>query len=318
MAADQLPSILIFARAHPRVRLDTSRMNVLSRVVFPWVSQFLAVRTGYLRSAGRQCAKTILTLTTCCLLWQSATTARVKEVRRVLSFYRIDLTSLAAAMEDTFMEHGAVGGFGTPYSVVLNRHITVWDLQKKYIVITAILLFFTQTLLIVALLWQRARRRKTEADLIVANDRLRLAVESAISVGWEWDVKSGRDLRFGALPTMFGIPSNTYSGSVRDFYRYVHPDDRQRVSEAMTAARQDRKPYVAEYRIVRSDGAVRWVSARGQFYFARNGKAEQMLGMAVDVTDRRQAEEVQRRHDAIVEFSDDAIISKNLDGVIQS
>jgi PAS domain S-box-containing protein len=272
-------------------------------------------------------------------------------------------------MEDTFVGHGSVGGFVTPYAaegraagrtavrilkgekpqdipvvsdtnlymfdwravrrwgfreadlppgtVLLNKHPTVWDSYREYI-IGFILLFFTQTLLIVALLWQRTRRRKTEAELILANDRLRRAAESAASVGWDWDVKTGRAFRFGDLRTMFGIPSNTCSGTIEDFYDYVHPEDRQQVSEAVTAARQNRTPYASEFRIIRPDGAMRWAVASGRFYYSKKNDAERMLGMAVDITDRKQAEEVQRRHDAIVEFSDDAIISEDLDGVIRS
>lgn len=330
---------------------------VLGEVVFPWASQSLGAQTANLRSAGWRCAKAILILITCCLLAQSATAATVKEVRRVL-IYGLGLNSPAAVLvrqEIGTALDGAVGGgvrifkgeksqnilvvsdsnlhlfdwralrrwgFGEMYlppgSVVLQRHLTAWDSYKKYF-IGSILLVFTQTLLIFALLWQRTRRRKTEAELILDNDRLRRAAESAASVGWDWDVKTGRSVRFGDLRTIFGIPSNACSGSVEDFYDYVHPEDRQQVSEAVTAARQNRTPYASEFRIIRPDRAVRWVVASGRFYYSKkNGAAERMLGMAVDVTYRKQAEEVQRRHDAIVEFSDDAIISEDLDGVIRS
>ena len=270
---------------------------VLSTVVFRSVSQSLAALTGHLRSAGWRCAKAIFILIAYCLLSQPAIAAPVIEVRSVLIFYGIELAS--------------------PAAVLVGAQTTVWDSYEKYI-IAFILLLVTQTLLIVSLLWQRTRRRKTEAELILANDRLRRAVESAASVGWDWDVKTGRDSRFGDLRTMFGIPSNTWSGRIEDFYDCVHPEDRQQVSEALTAARQNRTPYASEYRIIRPDGVVRWVVANGRFYYSKKNFAERMLGMAVDITDRKQAEEIQCRHDAIVEFSDDAIISEDLDGVIQS
>jgi signal transduction histidine kinase len=56
-------------------------------------------------------------------------------------------------------------------------------------------------------------------------------------------------------------------------------------------ARENRKSFVAEFRVIRTDGIVRWISARGQFYYGRYGDAERMLGMAVDITDRKQVEE---------------------------
>ena len=59
--------------------------------------------------------------------------------------------------------------------------------------------------------------RRAEADRNIADDRLRLAMESGKSVGWEWDLKTNRDTWFGDLSTIFGIPSNIYVGHVEDF-----------------------------------------------------------------------------------------------------
>jgi PAS domain S-box-containing protein len=162
----------------------------------------------------------------------------------------------------------------------------------------------------------RERGHEVEDELAVTYDRLRLAFEAGRSVGWDWDLKSGRDQWFGDLQTVFGIGSESYSGHVEDFRRRVHPEDRELVWRAVADAKQSRKPYVAEFRVVHADGTVRWIAAKGKFYYASNGDPERMLGMAVDITERRLAEEAGFRHTAIVESSDDAIISKNLDGVI--
>jgi len=134
-------------------------------------------------------------------------------------------------------------------------------------------------------------RKRAEQALSLANDRLGLAMEASASVGWDSEVKSGRDVWFGDLQTIFGIPSDTYPGSVEEFIRYVHPDDRQQVSEALVDARQYRKLYAAEFRIVRPDGTVRWLVARGKFYYAANGDPERMLGISLDITERKRAEE---------------------------
>jgi PAS domain S-box-containing protein len=176
-----------------------------------------------------------------------------------------------------------------PGSIVLNRQLTVWESFKWYIV-SGIALILLEALLIGGLVWQRARRRKVETDLAVTYDRLRLAVEAGKSVGWDWDIKSGRDQWFGDLRTMFGIPADNYSGHVEDFRRSIHPEDRELVWKAVADARQSRKPYIAEFRVVRADGTVRWIAAKGKFYYAPNGDPQRMLGMAVDITDRKLAE----------------------------
>jgi PAS domain S-box-containing protein len=199
-----------------------------------------------------------------------------------------------------------------PGSIVLNRQPTVWESYKWYI-IGGISVILAEALLIFGLVWQRARAREAETELALTYDRLRLAVEAGRSVGWDWDLKSGQDRWFGDLETVFGIPSESYSGHVDDFRRKVHPEDRELVWQAVAEARQNRKPYIAEFRVVRKDGAVRWITARGKFYYAGNGDAERMLGMAVDITDRKQAEhklrESQNRLAGIVGSAMDAIIA---------
>jgi PAS domain S-box-containing protein len=177
-----------------------------------------------------------------------------------------------------------------PGSVVLEREPTFWELYRRFIM-AGILVLLAQTLAIIALVWQRAKRRQTEARLVRYSEQLRMAMESGKSVGWEWDLTTGRDSWFGDLRTMFGISSDTFTGKVGDFFRYVHPDDRKRVQEAVADARQDHKPYAAEFRVVRADGATRWVVSRGTFKYGRKGEATRMLGMAVDITERIETEE---------------------------
>jgi len=177
-----------------------------------------------------------------------------------------------------------------PGSIVLNRQPTIWEAYKWHVV-GATFLMLLETLLILSLLWQRHRRRKAEAELAFTYDGLCLAVEAGSAVGWDWDVKNGRDRWFGDLQTMFGMPSDTYSGDASEFRRRVHPEDGEFVWKAIDVARRDRKAFVAEFRVIRIDGAIRWITAAGKFYYGRDGEAERMLGMAVDITDRKRMEE---------------------------
>ena len=135
---------------------------------------------------------------------------------------------------------------------------------------------------------------RTARALQLATDRLRLAMESGKSVGWDWDVQNGRDTWFGDLETMFGIPSSTYTGCVEDFRRRIHPEDRNRVWNAVNEAMKNHTPYSAEFRVRRTDGAVRWIAAKGEFYFLPTGKPKRMLGMAIDITELRRAQEALR------------------------
>ncbi len=177
-----------------------------------------------------------------------------------------------------------------PGSVILYRRPTIWEAYRRYVA-GGISLIVVEALLILGLLWQHARRRRVENELAISNDRLRLAVEAGRSVAWDWDLKSGQGQRVGDLQTIFGIPADSYSGEIEDFRRNIHPADRAMVSSVIENARQNGKPYAAEFRVVRPDGSVRWITARGKFHYADHNDAVRMLGMAVDITERKMAEE---------------------------
>jgi PAS domain S-box-containing protein len=199
-----------------------------------------------------------------------------------------------------------------PGSVVLNRQPGLWESYKWYIV-CGVSLILLEAALILALLWQRKRRRKVETELALTSDRLRLAVEAGSSVGWDWDVRNGHDERFGDLKTIFGIPSDTYSGNIEVFRNSIHPQDRESVWKAVAAAKENGGPYTGEFRVIRTDGATRWISTRGKFYYGPNGALERMRGIVVDITDRKHAEEQLRESQAqfavIVGSAMDAIIA---------
>ena len=108
----------------------------------------------------------------------------------------------------------------------------------------------------IAYITEHFTRSELISQLGLANERLRLAVEAGRSVAWEWNLKTGQNSWFGDLENMFGIPVDTFIGQDEDFYRYVHPEDRQMVAKANAAARQSRMPYAAEFRVVRLDGTV--------------------------------------------------------------
>jgi PAS domain S-box-containing protein len=199
-----------------------------------------------------------------------------------------------------------------PGSIVLNRQPTVWESYGWYI-ISGIALILAQTLLILALGWQRARARKAEAELGVSYDRLRMAVDAGRFVGWDLNTKSGHNRWFGDLQNMLGIPSQNYSAQLGEFSSRIHPDDRDRVSKLIDDARQSAQAYVAEFRLRRTDGTVRWVNARGKFYYAGDGAPQRMLGLAADITDRKVAEQKLRESEdrlaGIVGSAMDAIIA---------
>jgi len=156
---------------------------------------------------------------------------------------------------------------------------------RLFIVLTSVVL-----LAVVAFVQEYLSNRELASDVVLANVRLRLALESGKSVVWDWDLSGGQDFWFGDLHTMFGIPSGTFQGKLEDLAHYVHEEDREQVSQSIKAAVREHQPYEGEFRIVWPDGTVRYAAAMGRCHYAPNGQPERMLGITVDITERKRAE----------------------------
>ncbi len=89
-------------------------------------------------------------------------------------------------------------------------------------------------------------------------------------------------------------PDSSYAWAMASV---VHPDDRAAVEQGLARATDPAGDglYRVEHRIIRPDGEVRWVSANGRVTFDDQGRPQFLTGTSLDITDRRQADEVLRR-----------------------
>ncbi len=130
---------------------------------------------------------------------------------------------------------------------------------------------------------------------ILAEDRIHLALAASQTAGWDWDLETGRDSRFGDLKTIFGIDSHSHTAHIDDLRRSIHPSDIDAATAAMVHARDNREGYSAEFRIVWPNGTVKWLKAVGKFYYTSEGRPYRMVGVAADITERKFAEEAARK-----------------------
>ena len=98
----------------------------------------------------------------------------------------------------------------------------------------------------------------------------------------------------------------------------VHPDDLPRCLEIYGSSFDARRDFQMEYRLRRQDGEYRWLLDHGVPRYEADGRFAGYIGSCLDITERQQAEDQARQLAAIVASSNDAIIGKDLQGVIQS
>ena len=138
--------------------------------------------------------------------------------------------------------------------------------------------------------------------------RLELALEAADIGSFDLDVVTGRLVWDERLIRLFGYEPDGFPGHLDAFNKRVHPEDLERVGEALQHSVDNRGEFASEYRIVLPDGRTRWVEARGRVLGPAGG--ERFLGVAYDSTELREARD---RLSRLLETMTDAFYSLDRD-----
>ena len=129
-------------------------------------------------------------------------------------------------------------------------------------------------------------RRLVEESLRDAEERLRMATEAAGIGAWEWDLKALRGTWSDQTSRILGVAGGE-GVSARDHSQSIHPDDRKGALAAASEGIARNGRFTAEYRIVRPDGATRWVEARGLAIPDASGTPLRTIGTLRDITEAR-------------------------------
>jgi len=150
-------------------------------------------------------------------------------------------------------------------------------------------------------------RKRVEQELVEANERLGLALETGSVGGWDYDLRSDKSVWFGTAHAQLGMTPDETSGSRKEFWERIHEDDRKRVEHALRIAKETHGEYAEDVRVVWQDGTTHWLRSRGRYQYDANGEAERSLGISLDITERKMAEERLREYEKAVEGAEEMI-----------
>jgi len=139
-------------------------------------------------------------------------------------------------------------------------------------------------------------RGLAEADLARTQQRLQLAQDVGGVGLWDWDLTTGEGYWSDAVYRNLNVAPDA-KPDMGLMFEAIHPDDRERVRAANRLALQGRMDPV-EYRVQLPDGQARWLLSRGEVIADQAGKPVRAVGVNIDVTDRRLAEEAVRESEA--------------------
>jgi len=163
-------------------------------------------------------------------------------------------------------------------------------------------------------------RKRLEESLRRSEERLRLSQNFANIGAWDWNIRTGELHWSERIAPMFGYQQGELETTYEDFLRALHPEDRQRVIDAINACVERGAEYNIEHRIIWPDGTVRWMHERGAVTRAADGTPLHMHGIVQDVTDRKLAEtalrESERKYRALVEDAGVTILVADLDTLL--
>jgi PAS domain S-box-containing protein len=175
-----------------------------------------------------------------------------------------------------------------PGAIVFYRQPTLWERYGKYVG-AVFLLILVQAMLIIGLLWQRARNRKADLRLRESEKRFRLMADTTPALVWMCDKEGAVNYLNDRRIDFTGRDMTTGFGDT--WSAFIHPDDIESVQAANKRALEQQKEYSKEYRLRRRDGVYRWMLDIAAPRRNGDGSFAGFVGSAADITDQKLAQE---------------------------
>ncbi len=137
-------------------------------------------------------------------------------------------------------------------------------------------------------------RKNAQEKIREINERLQLALNSAKIGVWDWDIQKDHMTWDDRMLEFYGVTRAQFSGEVVAREKGLHPDDLVRVNAELQAALCGERDFDTEFRILHHDGKVIYLKANGSVFRDKEGKPLRMIGVNMDISEKKNAEEKDR------------------------
>ncbi|MEC4812739.1 MAG: PAS domain S-box protein [Scytonema sp. PMC 1069.18] len=138
-------------------------------------------------------------------------------------------------------------------------------------------------------LFKQTQAIQRKASLVVSEreEQLRLAVDVAEIGIWDWDLVTNKLTVSEQYERIFGFEPGTFQLNPDVFFTCIHPDDREKVTQALSIARENKTSYNEDIRVLWSNKNIRLITAKGKFLYDNEGRPTRMMGTIIDITSRK-------------------------------
>ena len=137
-------------------------------------------------------------------------------------------------------------------------------------------------------------RSRAEEKVRESEERLRFAQDTANIGTFDWNIATGQNTWTTKLERMYGLTPGGFLGTQPAWEALVHPVDRPRALQRVTESLETGAPMEDEWRVIWPDGSIHWLAGRWRVLKNAEGKPVRMMGVHIDVTDRKHMEEALR------------------------
>ncbi len=138
-------------------------------------------------------------------------------------------------------------------------------------------------------------QKRAEDEWRRSEQRLQLAQQAGRMGVWEWNLLTNDISWSEGIWAILGLEPGSITSNFESFVKFLHPDEQQLVLQRVEMAFAQGDEYCDEFRVIRQDGTICWLLSKGQVIRTQDGQPERLLGINVDISDRKQAEEVLRQ-----------------------